>query len=88
MVSDCKLDIWKTLFDLIYKCFSSIFTSENVEKIPESKPVFKRSRIKLQDIKIIQSLIYEKLKMLKQNKNHRVDNFAFGVLNKVTAQGY
>ena len=47
--------------------FSSIFTNENVEKIPEVKPLLKEDQGEmLQDIEITQSLIYEKLKMLKQ----------------------
>src|SRR6267154_6323558 len=64
--------------------FSSIFTSENVEKISEAKPVFKEDHgEKLQDIEITQCLIYEKLKMLKQNKAPGVDNFDSGFLNEV-----
>src|SRR6267154_1205041 len=64
--------------------FSSIFTSENVEKIPEAKSVFKEDQgEKLQDIEITQSLIHEKLKMLKQNKALGVDNFDLGFLNEV-----
>src|SRR6267154_208483 len=64
--------------------FSSIFISENVEKIPEAKSVYKEDQgEKLQDIEITQSLIYEKLKMLKQNKAPGVDKFDSGFLNEV-----
>src|SRR6267154_759870 len=65
--------------------FSSIFTSENIKLIPEAKPVFKEDPgEKLQDIEITQSLIYDKLKMLKQNKAPGVDNFDSGFLNEVS----
>jgi len=49
--------------------FSSVFTSENVDNIPVISPVFKGDRGEmLQDIEMKQSVIYEKLKILKQNK--------------------
>src|SRR6267154_2524046 len=64
--------------------FSSLFTSETVEKISEAKPVFKEYQgEKLQDVELTQSLIYEKLKILKQNKAPGVDNFDSGFLNEV-----
>jgi len=64
---------------MLNNCFSSIFTSENIEKIPEAKPVFKEDPgEKLQDIEITPSLIYDKLKMLKQNKAPGIDNLDSG----------
>ena len=72
------------MYKVLFTYFSSIFTCENVEKIPEAKPVFKEDQgEKLQDIEITQALIYEKLKLLKQNKAPGVDNFDSGFLNKV-----
>ena len=72
------------MYKVLNNYVSSIFTSENVEKIPEAKPVFKEDPgEKLQDIEITQSLIYDKLKMLKHNKSPEVDNLDSGFLNKV-----
>src|SRR6267154_3274211 len=79
VISDSN-GMWKVLNNY----FSSIFTSEHIEKIPEVKPVFKEDQgEKLQDIEITQSLIYDKLKMLKQNKARGVDNFDSGFLSEV-----
>ena len=69
---------------LLNKYFSSVFTNENVERIPDVKPVFKGDQgEKLQDIEITQSLSHEKLKMLKQNKAPGVNNFDSGFLNNI-----
>lgn len=63
--------------------FSSIFTKENMDMIPEARSNFKEDRdAKLQDIDITQDMIYQKLKNLKKHKAPGVDNIDSGFLNE------
>jgi len=69
---------------LLNNYFSSVFTSENIDKIPDTKAVFKEDQDKnLHDVAIMQSVVYEKLKILKQNKAPGVDNLDSGFLKEV-----
>jgi len=69
---------------LLNNYFSSIFTIENVERIPEARPIFIGDHEnKLQDIDLKQSIIYEKLKSLKPHKAAGVDNLDSDFLSKV-----